>query len=85
MLEHGLSGNSSRGVKTHRGKKLLLLFLFFIYFFFLWLCWFFVAAGRLSLVVASMSYSSLRWAGFSLRWLLLLQSTGYSSCGVWAQ
>ena len=39
-----------------------------------------------SLVVASGGYSSLRCAGFPLRWLLLLQSTGsrrvgFSSCG----
>ena len=37
-------------------------------------------------VVASGGYSSLRCAGFSLRWLLLLRSTGsgrvgFSSCG----
>ena len=43
-----------------------------------------------SLVVASGGYSSLRCAGFSLRWLLLLQSTGsrragFSSCGTRAQ
>ena len=40
----------------------------------------------LSLVAASGGYSSLRCAGFSLQWLLLLQSTGarctgFSSCG----
>ena len=35
-----------------------------------------VAAHRLSLVAASGSYSSLRCAGFSLQWLLLLRSTG---------
>ena len=40
----------------------------------------------LSLVAASRGYSSLWCAGFSLRWLLLLQSTGsrrtgFSSCG----
>ena len=45
---------------------------------------------RLSLVAASGGYSSLRYAGFSLQWLLLLRSTGsrrsgFSSCGVWAQ
>ena len=38
--------------------------------------WVFVAACRLSLVVASRGYSSLQSLGFSLRWLLLLQSTG---------
>ena len=46
---------------------------------------------RLSLVAVSEGYSSLkRCAGFSLRWLLLLRSTGsrrtgFSSCGTWAE
>ena len=58
-----------------------------IYF---WLCWVFSAACGLSVVMASGSYSLLCWAGFSLRWLLLLQSTGsrhlgFCSCGTWAQ
>ena len=62
---------------------------YFIYFYF-WLHWVFVAACGLSLVAASSGYSSLRCAGFSLRWLLLLQSTGsrsvgFSSCGTRAQ
>ena len=61
------------------------LFILFIYF---WLCWVFVAAHGLSLVVVSSS--SLGCAGFSLRWLLLLRSTGsrrvgFSSCGMQAQ
>ena len=47
------------------------LFILFIYY---WLCWVFVAARRLSLVVASGGYSSLWCTGFSLRWLLLLRS-----------
>ena len=43
-----------------------------------------------SLVEGSGGYSSLRCVGFSLRWLLLLQSTGsrragFSSCGTRAQ
>ena len=55
----------------------------FIYF---WLCWVFVDAHGLSLVVVIGGYSSLQWAGFSLRWLLLLRSrgsrrAGFSSCG----
>ena len=59
----------------------------FIYFF--WLHWVFVAARGLYLVVASGGYSFLRCAGFSLRWLLLLRSTGsrrsgFNSCGSWA-
>ena len=51
---------------------------FYIYF---WLFWVFVAAHRLSLVAASGGYSSLWCAGFLLRWLLLLQSTGSRSAG----
>ena len=58
-------------------------FILFIYF---WLHWVFVAMCSLSLVVVSGGYSSLRCAGFSLRWRLLLWSTGsrhvgFSSCG----
>ena len=58
------------------------LFFFLINFFFnflifiFWLRWVFVAARGLSLVAASGGYSSLWCAGFSLRWLLLLRSTG---------
>ena len=43
---------------------------FLIYIIYFWLCWVFVAAHGLSLVVVSGGYSSLRCAGFSLRWLL---------------
>ena len=61
----------------------------FIYTYF-WLHWVFVAARGLSLVAASGGCSSLHCAGFSLRWLLLLQSTGsrhtgFSSCGLQVQ
>ena len=65
-------------------------FLKFIYLFiYFWLRWVFIAVRGLSLVAASGGYSSLRCAGFSLRWLLLLWSTGFrctgfSSCE-WAQ
>ena len=64
-------------------------FLFFSFFSF-WLHWVLVAARGLSVVAPSGGYSSLRCAGFSLRWLLLLQSmgsrhVGFSSCGMWAQ
>ena len=60
----------------------------FIYLF--WLRWVFIAVYRLSLVVVSGGYSSLCCAGFSLLWLVLLQSsgsshTGFSSCGTQAQ
>ena len=63
----------------------------FILDIFLFVC--FLAASLLRvgflLVAASTGYSSLQCAGFSLRWLLLLQSTGsrhagFSSCGSWA-
>ena len=61
------------------------LILFIYLFIYLWLHWVFVAARRLSLAVASGGYSSLPRVGFSLRWLLLLRSTGsrctgFSSC-----
>ena len=56
---------------------------------FIWLCWVFAVAHGLSLVLASGGYSLLRCVGFSLQWLLLLQSTGsrhagFSTCGMWA-
>ena len=66
------------------------LFFFFInLLIYFWLRWVFVAVRGLSLVVASGGYSSLWCVGFSLWWLLLLQSTGsrhagFSSCGSWA-
>ena len=67
-----------------------ILFYFFIIFIYFWLRWVFVAACGLSLVAVSGGCSSLRRAGFSLRWVLLLRSTGsrracFSSCGVRAQ
>ena len=43
---------------------------FFFFFNFFWLHWAFIAVLRLSLVVVSGAYSSLRCAGFSLRWLV---------------
>ena len=50
----------------------------------------FIAVRGLSLVVASGDYSSLWCVGFSLQWLLSLQSTGsrfagFSRCGMQAQ
>ena len=59
-------------------------------FFFFWLHWVFVAVCGLSLVGVSGGYSLLRYAGLSLRWLLLLQSmgsrrAGFSSCSTRAQ
>ena len=59
-------------------------------FIYLWLLWVFVAVRGLSLVVMSRGYSLLQCVGFTLRRLLLLQSTGsrrtgFSSCGTQAQ
>ena len=72
-------------------KNLAVIFFNFYYYFFnFWLRWVFVAVHRLSLVAVSRGYSSLWSMGFSLPWLLLLQSTGsrctgFSSCGARAQ
>ena len=70
-----------------------LLFFFinpFIYLFIFGVHWVFVTAHGLSLVVASGGHYSLWCTGFSLRWLLLLWSTGsrhtgFSSCVTRAQ
>ena len=48
---------------------------------YLWLCWVFVSARGLSLVVASGGHSSSRCAGLSLSWPLLLWSTGSRRAG----
>ena len=79
-------GNLNLG--TTDGFFLHLLFYLFIYLFIYYfrLHWVFVAAHGPSLVAVSGGYSSLWCAGFSLRWLLLLWSTGsrragFSSCG----
>ena len=70
------------------GSLFLFIYILKFYLFYFLLCWVFVAACGPSLVAASRGYSSLSCActGFSLWWLLLLQSTGYrragfSSCG----
>ena len=53
----------------------------FIYFIYFWLRWVFLAACMLSLVAVSGGYSSLWCVGVSLRWLLLLRSTGSRHAG----
>ena len=59
-----------------------LFFLIFIYLFiYLWLCWVFVSAQGLPLVVASGGHSSSRCAGLSLSRPLLLRSTGSRRAG----
>ena len=90
-LTRGMANHpKGRICKNHWENKFIYLSYKFIYFIYFWLCWVFVAAHRLSLVVASGVYSLLRCAGFSLRWLLLLWNTGSrragcSSCGTRAQ
>ena len=59
-------------------------------FIFFWLCWVFDVACWLSLVAASRGYLWFQYVGFSLEWLLLLQSADsrhacLSSCSPWAQ
>ena len=72
-------------------KKLINLF---IYLFIFWLRWISIAARAFS-SCGEQGYSLLQCAGFSLWWLLLLQSTalgmrasvvvahGLSICGLW--
>ena len=84
FLEFSRIGTQNR---LQAGPDYKIIFYLFIYF---WLCWVFVSARGLSLVAASGGYSSLRCVGFSLWWLLLLQSggsrhVGFSGCGTWAQ
>lgn len=47
----------------------------YLFIYLIWLCWVFTAVWGLSLVAAVGGYASL-WYLSSLRWLLLLQSTG---------
>ena len=56
-----------------------------IFFLIFWLCWVIIALCRQSPFVMSGSYSLLQCTGFSLRCLLLLLSTSFSSCGTWTQ
>ena len=100
VVAHGLSCSTACGIFLDQGldpcplhwqaDSFFFSFLYIYLFIYFWLCWVFVAVHRLSLVAASGGYSSLRCAGFSLRWLLLLWSmgsrhTGFSSCSTWAQ
>ena len=81
-------------LKKKKNPQAVVYVLFFYKFIslciYLWLCWVFLAARGLSLVVVSRDYASLWCAGFSLQCLLLLQSmgprhTGFSRYGTRAQ
>ena len=54
----------------------------FVCLFIYWLCWVFVAACGLFLVMASGGYSLFRCAGFSLRWLLFVAEQGLQGRGL---
>ena len=81
------------GLSDHAARLAGSFFLYiykFIYLFYLLAALGLVAAHGLSLVAANGGYSSLRCAGFSLWWLLLLPSTGsrlagFGSCSTRAQ
>ena len=89
--DHGKSYQGLYLGSTDRQYYSIFLFFFFVnLFIYFCLRWVFIAAHGLSLVAVSGGYSSLRCAGFSLRWLLLLWSmgsrhAGFSSCDARAQ
>ena len=71
-------------------KIILLLFIYLNKFIYLFLAALGLRCCTRTLVAVSGGYSLLWCVGFSLRWPLLLQSTGskhaaFSSCGTWAQ
>ena len=59
---------------VHFFKHLLFFEIYLLFSF--WLHWIFISVLGLSLVVASMVYSSLRCEGFSLWWLLFVEEHG---------
>ena len=83
-MHHHIRGYNDVSMSYNWYCYLLNILFYFIFYF--WLCWVFVAVHGLSLVASSGGCSLFRCAGFSLWWLLLLQSTdsrpaGFSSCG----
>ena len=76
-------------LSSRMGRNAFVFFYKFIYLFIFGCVGSSLLHVGFSLVGVSGGYSSLRCAGFSLRWLLLLRSTGsrhagFSSCGTWA-
>ena len=70
------------GISSSSTRILCLIYKFIFLFIYLFrLHWVFVPARRLSLVAASRDYFSLWCADVSLRWLLLLRSTGSRRAG----
>ena len=71
-------------VPKQKGIDCSIVYCFFkinLYISLFLIIWVFVAAWGLSLVVVSRGYSLLQFTGFSFRWLLLLQSTGFRHMG----
>ena len=85
-------GRAAFALLTQGGALQLEILFYFILFYFILFIYLFIygcvgSLHRLSLVVVTGGYSSLWCVGFSLRWLLLLRSTGsrhqgFSSCGM---
>ena len=76
--------------QSRRSVSLFFFFLNFIYLFIFGCVGSSLLREGFSLVAVSGGYSSLHCIGLSLRWLLLLQSTGprhmgFNSCGTGAQ
>ena len=87
---HSLESRGLISPLSSREPCSICFFVFIYLFIYFWLRWVIVAVRGLSLVAASGGYSLLRCGGFSLSWLLLLQSTGsrcvcFSSCDTRAQ
>ena len=82
-LSHDLKEMEESESVLDTDLRIVGFFVFFLYilFIYFWLHWVFVASRRLSLVAASRGYSSLWCTGFSLRWLLLFQSSGSRHAG----
>ena len=83
--EECVTGKASSG-SSQGAKHFILLFIYLFIYFWGGCVWSSLLRSGFSLVAASGGSSLLQCAGFSLRWLLLLWSTGsrcagFSSCG----
>ena len=90
LIFHSFTVSFKKQKQSKITETLHILFCLFVCLFYFWLHCIFIAASGLFLVAASKGYSLLRCVGLSLRWLLLLWSTGsrrmgFSSCGMRAQ
>ena len=67
---------------TQEGKENSFFFFKFLFVLFILIVLGLCCCSGFSVVAASGGSSWLQYMGFSLQWLLLLKSTGFSSCGV---